>query len=196
MNAELPWLFKNGLFATNMAGRRILKTLAVGVIATVLSFVGIASQAASGNDLPVSKVRIVPGSELNLVARESLLPVKIRNDYPVAVRVLVHVEPESFNAILASVVEQTIPANTTDTVKVPISAISDGEVSVRAWVETFSGIKISKPVIIKLHVQAEIEESVITVFAIFVIGLAAIGVVRTVRKRRAGETSVPENGRA
>lgn len=126
----------------------------------------------------------MPGSELNLVARESLLPVKIRNDYPVAVRVLVHVEPVSFNAIVSSVVEATIPANTTDTAKVPISAISNGDVPVRAWVETFSGIKLSEPVIIKLHVQAEVEESVISVFGVLVVSLAVIGVIRTLRKRR------------
>lgn len=173
-----------------MASRRLLSVVGASLLATFLSFATFStSQAASISEpqsgaVPPSQVRIIQGSDLNLVARESLLPVKIRNDYPVAVRVLVHVEPMSFNAILASVVEQTIPANTTDTVKVPISAIADGDVAVRAWIETFSGIKLGEDAIINLHVQAEIEESLITIFGVIVGGLAVIGTVRTLRKRR------------
>lgn len=133
---------------------------------------------------PQHQIRIVPGSDVNLVSKQSYLPISIRNDYPVEVRVLVHVQSKQLNAIATSVVEKTIPANTTDTAKIPITAIVDGDVPVTAWLTTFSGIKLGKPVDLKLNVHAEIEGSVLLGFGITVTGLLIAGILRTLRKRQ------------
>lgn len=155
-------------------------------ISIALSVVLFASAAqAKTSELPQHLIRIIPGSEVNLVARESFLPISIRNDYPVEVRVLVHVQAKQLNAIATSVIEKTIPANTTDTAKVPIAAIVDGEVPVTAWLTSFSGVKLGKPVTLTLNVHAEIEGSVLLVFSLMITGLLVVGTMRTLRRRRA-----------
>lgn len=160
--------------------RRVLATLALVLTAVFSNTAALASQQG----LPQQQIRIVPGSDVNLVSKQSYLPVSIRNDYPVEIRVLVHVQAKSLNQIATSVVEKTIPANTTDTAKVPITAIIDGEVPVNAWLTSFSGVKLGKPVSLTLNVHAEVEESVLLVFGFVVVSLIAVGTLRTLRKRR------------
>mgnify|MGYP003350272978 CR=1 FL=1 len=109
--------------------RRFLASL---VIALITIFASTAAFAFV-TEAPQHQIRIVPGSDVNLVSKQSYLPISIRNDYPVEVRVLVHVQSKQLNAIATSVVEKTIPANTTDTAKIPITAIVDGDVPVTAW---------------------------------------------------------------
>lgn len=142
------------------------------------------SSIATASSLPEPQIEIVPGSSVNLVSKDSYLPVSIRNDYPVEIRVQVHVEAKQLNNVLASTIEKVIPANTTDTAKIPITAIVDGPVTVTAWLTTFSGISIGKPVEIALNVQAEIESSLLAIFATVVVGLGVVGTLRTIRKRR------------
>ncbi len=160
--------------------RRVL-ALAV-VIASALGF-GSAAQAFTTAQ-PQHLIRIVPGSDVNVVSKQSYLPISIRNDYPTEIRVLVHVQSKQLNAIVTSVVEKTIPANTTDTAKIPITAIVDGEVPVSAWLTSFSGVKLGKSVDLTLNVNAEVEGSVLLIFSLTVTGLLFAGTLRTLRKRR------------
>lgn len=157
--------------------RRLVASFVL-VIASLLAG-AIGAQAS----IPVQQIRIVPGSEVNLVSKQSYLPISIRNDYPVEIRVLVHVQSTQLGAIATSVVEKTIPANTTDTAKVPITAIVDGQVPVKAWLTSFSGLKLGKSVDLNLNVHAEIEGSVLLGFGLTVIALLIAGVLRTIRKR-------------
>lgn len=159
------------------------KLLAALTLAMVTLFATPAAQALI-TAAPQHQIRIVPGSDVNLVSKQSYLPISIRNDYPVEVRVLVHVQSKQLNAITTSVVEKVIPANTTDTAKIPITAIVDGDVPVVAWLTTFSGIKLGKPVDLKLNVHAEVEGSVLLIFGLTVTGLLIAGTLRTLRKRR------------
>lgn len=160
--------------------RRALATIAIALAALLTA----SAAQAQTQELPQHLIRIIPGSEVNLVARQSYLPISIRNDYPVEVKVLVHVQAKQLNAIATSVIEKTIPANTTDTAKVPITAIVDGAVPVSAWLTSFSGVKLGKPVNLLLNVHAEIEGSVLLVFSLTVGSLLVVGTLRTLRRRR------------
>lgn len=143
-----------------------------------------ATAPAAAPDLPPFAVKIVPGSVIHLVSRSSKMPVLIQNDYPVNVRVQVHVAPNNLSALIPAAIEVTVPANTTYVAQVPVTAIADGDVVMQAWLTTFSGISLGDPVDLKMTINAEIEESLIGGFVLLVAGLGVAGVVRTLSKRR------------
>lgn len=135
--------------------------------------------------VPSFDIRIVPGSTIHLVAKSSKLPISIRNGYNAEIRVQVHVAPANLRALVPAVIEVTVPANTTFTAQVPVTAIADGEVPLKAWLTTFSGLPLGQQVDINLNVNAEVEGSLISGFAVIVAGLGIAGVLRTRAKRRA-----------
>jgi len=143
-----------------------------------------AATAGTHADLPPYAIRIVPGSVIHLVSRSSKLPVSIRNDYPVEMRVQVHVAPTNLDAIIPAAIEVVVPANTTYVAKVPVTAIADGEVPLNAWLSTFSGLELGPSVRIDLTVNAEVEDSLLAGFAAIVAGLGVAGIIRTRSKRR------------
>ena len=142
--------------------------------------------AAASQALPAIAIKIVPGSTIHLVARSSKLPVSIQNDFPVNVRVQVHVAPNNLSALIPAAIEVNVPANTTYVAQVPVTAIADGDVTLKAWLTTFSGISLGNPVDLNLVINAEIEESLVGAFVLIVAGLAVVGVIRT-RRKRAGQ---------
>jgi hypothetical protein len=144
----------------------------------------VSTAAGTHTDLPPYAIRIVPGSVIHLVSRSSKLPVSIRNDYPVEMRVQVHVAPTNLDALIPAAIEVVVPANTTYVAKVPVTAIADGEVPLNAWLSTFSGLELGPSVRIDLTVNAEVEDSLLAGFAAIVAGLGVAGIIRTRSKRR------------
>jgi Family of unknown function (DUF6049) len=142
-----------------------------------------ASAATQAHELPGFAIRIVPGSSIHLVSRSSKLPISIRNDYPEEIRVQVHVAPSNLRALFPAAIEVTVPANTTYVAQVPVSAIADGDVPLKAWLTTFSGLPLGPAVDLRLTINAEVEESLISGFVILIAGLGVAGVLRTRAKR-------------
>jgi hypothetical protein len=151
------------------------------------------SFSASQSELPGFDIRILPGSVIHLVSQTSKLPISIENNYPVEVRVQVHVAASNLDALIPAVVEVTVPANTTYVAQVPVKAIADGEVMLHSWLTTFSGLPLGGQVDQKLVINAELENSALGGFAVLVIGLGIVGVVRTrAKRRRKGNAEVTE----
>jgi len=134
--------------------------------------------------LPQPLVAIIPGSTINLLSRSSKLPIAIKNDYGTEVRVRVRVQANNLKVVVPASVEVVVPANTTVTAKVPVEAIADGDVILHATLETFSGLRLTTPVDIKMHVILGVEDTVLYGFLAFIAMLGALGAFRTVRKRR------------
>jgi hypothetical protein len=177
---------------TLLAARVSQGTLALGlasIAALGLTLGG--TQVAHASSLTVTQpvpkfaIRIVPGSDIHLVAKSSKLPISIRNDYNAEIRVQVHVAPSNLNALVPASIEVVVPALTTYVAQVPVTAIADGDVPLKAWLTTFSGLPLGDAVKLNLSVNAEIEGSLIAGFTVIVAGLGVAGVVRTLAKRRA-----------
>jgi hypothetical protein len=185
-----PWL--RGLAATLAAGLLSIamasSPASASAPSTATSTTGTTGTTgltpAADPTLPPFAVKIVPGSVIHLVSRSSKLPVSIQNDFPVNIRVQVHVAPNNLSALIPAAIEVTVPANTTYVAQVPVTAIADGDVVMQAWLTTFSGIPLGDPVDLQMTINAEIEESLIGGFVILVAGLGVAGVVRTITKRR------------
>lgn len=129
-------------------------------------------------------VYIVPGSDINLVARTSNVPVQIKNAFASDLRVFLHAKPTNPRVVVARVVEVEIPGGTSVTAKLPVEAVANGVVVLRVWLTTFSGVKIGKESLLQINVSADVEAALLIGFGGGVLALLGFGVARTVSKSR------------
>jgi hypothetical protein len=166
-----------------------LKKLAIVLIVAIGASLGLAAVPAFPAETPkapTGSVSIVSGSEINLVSREATLPVVVTNTYDGRARVLVHMVSGSPKLQVGNkVVQLSIPAGETMNAQFPISAIGSGEVTMITWLTSLSGVEIGPRVSIKLRVYPDIENVAIVLFLGLVAALTVVGVIRTMRKRRA-----------
>jgi len=138
--------------------------------------------------LPSNGVRIVPGSKINLVSSQSRVPISIRNDYGVEVRVFLWAKPVALWLEMPQTTEVTIPANTTINATVPITAIANGNAEVRVYLTSFSGVRIGPTVWMQLQVERDVEPAILVTFSAIVVVLGVIGGRRMLARSR-GATS-------
>lgn len=130
-------------------------------------------------------IYVLRGSAINLVSRESKIPIAIRNTFDSDVRVHVHVSASNPRVIVPNAVEVNIPAGTTVTAQVPVRAVAQGKVFLIVSVSTFSGIRLTKDSYIQMNVEPDVELALIAGFVGLVLALGGVGAVRTIRRRRA-----------
>ena len=166
-----------------------MKKLAIVLIVAIGASLGLAAVPAFPAETPkdpTGSVDIVSGSEINLVSREATLPVVVTNTYEGRARVLVHMISASPKLqVVNKVVRLSIPAGETMNAQFPVSAIGSGEVTMITWLTSLSGVEIGPRVSIKLRVYPDIENVAIVLFLGLVAALTVVGVIRTMRKRRA-----------
>jgi len=166
-----------------------LKKLAIVLIVAIGASLGLAAVPAFPAETPkdpTGSVDIVSGSEINLVSREATLPVVVTNTHEGRARVLVHMISASPKLqVVNKVVQLSIPAGETMNAQFPVSAIGSGEVTMITWLTSLSGVEIGPRVSIKLRVYPDIENVAIVLFLGLVAALTVVGVIRTMRKRRA-----------
>jgi len=156
--------------------------LAIVFLVTPIGYAQAAAVNPHNNLRPIG-VRILTGSKINLVSHESKLPIAISNDFDTEVRVIVNVRPNTLQVVMPSAVEITIPAQTTVNAKIPITATSDGDVIIDAWLTTFSGLKFGRVVKLQVAVNEDVELYLILSFGSLVGFLIVIGVIRTMRRK-------------
>ncbi|MEY4000561.1 MAG: hypothetical protein RLZZ626_916, partial [Actinomycetota bacterium] len=164
-----------------------LLLLASGVSASPAAAISTPSTLSAPSphgSLPKPDIRIVPGSTINLVSHDSRIPIAIRNYYDTEVKVLVRVKPTNFGVTIPGAVLISVPAQTTVHAEVPVQAITNGPVTLHAWLTTTSGIRLGKQVSLKMNVNADVETAILIAFAGLLVILVAIGLPRTLRKRR------------
>lgn len=164
--------------------KRLKKLIAI-LLAVASVFTGVPAHALDGNER--EGVFIVTGSEINLVARSSNIPIQIKNTFKSDVVVHVFVRPTNARVSVPAAVEVKIPGETTVTAKIPVEAVANGKVLLRAWIETFSGVQIGRAVVISMNVNADIELTMLISFAGGVLVLLVFGIFRTIRKSRKPE---------
>ena len=143
-----------------------------------------AASSVEIGDVEVDGVYVVRGSDINLVSRESKVPVRIQNDFDEDVRVHVHAQPNNSRLIVPDVVEIVVPANTEVTAQVPVKAIANGGVGLQVWLTTFSGIPLGRSVVITMEINADVESFLLIGLGTLVVLHGTIGVIRTKRKNR------------
>jgi hypothetical protein len=157
------------------------------IIAVAVSTVLAAAPALPSTltETDAGAVSIVKGSGINLVSRESSLPVAVTNTLAGEVRVIVNLKSNSAKLVVEdSTVQLVIPAGTTVNAQFPIRAIGSGNVVLVSWLTALSGRELGVRVPINLTVNPDIETAAIVLFLSFVAVLMVIGVIRTLRRRK------------
>ena len=157
------------------------------IIAVAASTVLAAAPAlpATLTETDAGAVSIVKGSGINLVSRESSLPVAVTNSLAGEVQVIVNLKSSSAKLVVEdSTMQLSIPAGTTVNAQFPIRAIGSGNVVLVSWLTALSGRELGDRVPINLTVNPDIETAAIVLFLSFVAVLMSIGVIRTLRRRK------------
>ena len=157
------------------------------IIALAVSTVLAAAPAlpATLTETDAGAVSIVKGSGINLVSRESSLPVAVTNTLAGEVQVIVNLKSSSAKLVVEdSTMQLSIPAGTTVNAQFPIRAIGSGNVVLVSWLTALSGRELGDRVPINLTVNPDIETAAIVLFLSFVAVLMSIGVIRTLRRRK------------
>ena len=162
-----------------MGGAQLIKK----VIAALLALGGVlAANPATAQD--TYDIKVVNASEINMVAKDSRLPIIIRNDYDSQARVLVHVSANNGKVSFPEATYAVIPGFSTYTAKVPVTAISSGEVELQVWLTSTTGVRLTENVTLKMNINADLEFVLLGSFFITVAVLGAAGVIRTLRKKK------------
>jgi hypothetical protein len=138
--------------------------------------------AAVPKDIP--SVHIIAGSNINLLASDAKIPVRVKNDFATDLRIQVHASASNGRLSIPTAVEINIPANTAVNAQLPVKAIGSGEVELTVWLETFSGLSVGEPVTVSVNVNAEAENAILIGFTALICVLGTLGLMRTLRKRR------------
>lgn len=153
---------------------------------SLLAVVLVVQPSVASADVPkdIPAVRIVAGSDINLLATDAKIPVSIKNDFNTDLRIQVHAAASNGRLSIPAVVEVTVPANTAINAQIPVKAIGSGEVDLAVWLETFSGLRVGDLVQLHVNVNADAETLILISFGIVIVLLGTFGAIRTIRKRR------------
>ena len=123
---------------------------------------------------------------MNLINKSADFPIRVRNDLAWDVNVTVTINPSDPRLKVRQSAITTIPAQTVTAVNVPVNAIGSGDIEVTYQINTADGtlLTISDDVLVRMRAGWE-DAFTITVAIAFGL-LFVIGLVRSVRKRRAG----------
>lgn len=133
-------------------------------------------------------VEIVPGSNINLVARDTRIPVTVKNNTDAPVTVMVKGQSTSFRLEVLEDAEVLIPAQSSAIAELPVRAIANGPVEIAVWVEQKSGERVGEEVLIEINVAYDVELFLLVLMGVAMFSLIIVGIIRTVIKlgRRRG----------
>ena len=131
-----------------------MRTLGKAFLSALLVLLTIATPVNAA--LPPALVFVVSGSDINIVSRESKIPVSVQNNYDRQVKVRVHTSSPDPAVSAEKYVTLTIPANSRKDALIPISILSGGEYKLNVWLTTFTDIRIGQTVSMKLTVNPDI----------------------------------------
>lgn len=153
------------------------------VIAALLVTAGVlAANPATAAD--TYDIKIVNASDINMVAKDSRLPIIIRNDYDSQARVLIHLSANNEKVTFPEATAAVIPGFSTYTAKVPVTAISSGDVELEVWLTSTTGVRLTKNVKLNMHINADLEIVLLGGFFVAIAVLGGAGVIRTLRKKK------------
>ncbi|MEO8261365.1 MAG: DUF6049 family protein [Pseudolysinimonas sp.] len=141
--------------------------------------------ALSAAQSTLDAVQIVDGSDQLLLSGISSLRLQVSNALPVAVTVRVTVRPlRPLLHIETPSVDVTIEPDSTATAAIPVEAIINGDVTVRAELHASSGTMIAPARFFKVIVQAGWETVGTVVAGALLVAIFGGGLVRSILRRR------------
>lgn len=135
------------------------------------------TNAGSQLDLLARAVQIQTSSQINLIASSSQIPIKVLNQLPVEVNVRLKLQPTDSRLRADSTVAVSLAPKGSKTVKIPITAVRNGNVRVNVVILPQTGnLVLDQKQQINLRIRTGWEDRIFlgfifTAAAIFIVGL-------------------------
>ncbi|MCF8529123.1 MAG: DUF6049 family protein [Aquiluna sp.] len=147
------------------------------VVALILGLLVLAGPGNAAED----QVHVVPGSNVNLVARDAAIPVNILNPTDQDVSVILHGKTTSFRLEVLETTEVIVPAGSSSIGELKVRAIANGPVEIKVWL-TIDGETVGDEVAIAVNVAYDVELFLLVSFGVLVVVLLVLGIIRTAMK--------------
>ncbi|MBP3223016.1 MAG: hypothetical protein J6M18_03720 [Actinomycetaceae bacterium] len=128
-------------------------------------------------------ISIADSSDINVIAKDTDIPVHIRNDLPVDVSISAVTESWNAHIKIKNNPTATLPASSTSIVRIPISAKGSGNVSIDVNLHTSDGITITQPHTLHIRVRAEWESRATFVIIGLLIFVFVFGLIQSIRRK-------------
>ena len=126
---------------------------------------------------------IVPGSNINVVARDARIPVTVTNPTDQDIEVTVMAASNSFRLEIIENATLIVPARSSAVAELPIRAIANGPLEISVWLSV-EGDQIGDTVVVEVIVNYDIELFLLVSFGVAMFALIVVGVIRTTSKLR------------
>ena len=152
----------------------------VSVPASVMANMNFAAEASD-------QIRIVPGSSINLVSVDSILPVAVVNESEQRADLILRARATNAKLEVPSRTSISIPAGSAINAELPVKAVANGQVEVLVWLNDGTGQRIFGPETLTVNVNSDVEGILLAVFIGLLSVLLVAGIVRTSIKGRSND---------
>lgn len=125
----------------------------------------------------------MPGSNINVVARDARIPVTVSNPGDEDVEVTVTAVSNSFRLEVLETAVIVIPARSSAVAELPIKAIANGPVEITVSLSV-AGVQVGDAVVVEVNVNYDIELFLLVTFGVAMFALIVVGVFRTTSRLR------------
>ena len=126
---------------------------------------------------------IVPGSNVNVVARDARIPVTVTNPTNQDLEVTVTAISNSFRLEILEPAVLVIPAQSSAVAELPIKAIANGPVQISASLK-MGDVQVGDSVLVDVNVNYDVVLFLLVSFGVAMFALIVVGVFRTTSKLR------------
>ena len=126
---------------------------------------------------------IVPGSNVNVVARDARIPVTVTNPTNQDLEVTVTAISNSFRLEILEPAVLVIPAQSSAVAELPIKAIANGPVQISVSLD-MGDVQVGDSVLVDVNVNYDVELFLLVSFGVAMFALIVVGVFRTTSKLR------------
>ncbi|MCF2707186.1 LEA type 2 family protein [Arcanobacterium haemolyticum] len=148
--------------------------------------------AAVASDF-ASSVVVSPSSTINVISRETSLPVHVENSLGIDIGVVVSLTSRDQRLVSSSEVAVTIPAHGSAKVSIPVEATGSGNISVVINVLSPSGERVGASQALAVRVRADWENTGTLVVGVGLGLVLLVGVVRSLRHGRRSKDAFPDS---
>lgn len=157
-----------------------LLLIVVSVASVPASVVASLNANADGSD----PIRIVPGSDINLVSVDSKLPVAIVNETDERMDLELGARATNAKLEVPARTQVSVGARSAINAELPAKAVANGQVEVLVWINDSTGQRISGPETLIVKINRDVEGILLAVFIGLLSVLLVAGIVRTSLRSR------------